>query len=378
MASAWKRWRSGGCAVALVTVVGACGGDPTDAASGSDAGPPPAGLSPEQAARVVAKVGDRTITLGDYATTLERMDQFDRLRYQTKEARRELLKEMVDVELLAQEARKRKLDEQPATQAAVRQILGEALLSDVRSSLPAPAELTAEEVRAYYDAHRDDFREPERRRVSAIVVKDAKDAKDALETLRKDRKDDGTIDASIWGKLFSERSTATPKGARAAPADLAGDLGIVGPPDDAKGSNPRVPEAVRRAVFTLAKVGTFTDGPVEDNGRLYLVRLSGLTGAHERSLAEADRTIRVAILKERLEEKERSLEAELRKKFEVSIDDVALAKLAPPEAAKAATASPSAPADESPAPPGSADLAPSAVPSAGASAGAPSGSAPKP
>ena len=33
----------------------------------------------EQAARVVAKVGDRTITLGDYARALERMDSDDRL-----------------------------------------------------------------------------------------------------------------------------------------------------------------------------------------------------------------------------------------------------------------------------------------------------------
>src|SRR4051812_48575274 len=53
-----------------------------------DGGATVAGLSPEQAARVVAKVGDRSITLGEFAKTLERMDQFDRLRYQSKDRRR--------------------------------------------------------------------------------------------------------------------------------------------------------------------------------------------------------------------------------------------------------------------------------------------------
>ena len=38
-------------------------------------------LTPEQAAKVLAKVGDSTITLGDYVAALEHMDQFDRLRY---------------------------------------------------------------------------------------------------------------------------------------------------------------------------------------------------------------------------------------------------------------------------------------------------------
>src|SRR5580700_3751420 len=75
-----------------------------------DAGAPIAGLPADQAVRTVARVGDRTITLGDFARTLERMDQFDRLRYQSKERRRELLEEMIDVELLAGEARRVGLD----------------------------------------------------------------------------------------------------------------------------------------------------------------------------------------------------------------------------------------------------------------------------
>src|SRR5262245_54339403 len=70
-------------------------------ANAPDGGQPVAGLTAEQASRIVAKVGPKVITLGDFARSLDRMDQFDRLRYQTKERRRELLSDIIDVELLA-------------------------------------------------------------------------------------------------------------------------------------------------------------------------------------------------------------------------------------------------------------------------------------
>jgi hypothetical protein len=137
-----------------------------------DGGVAVSGLTAEQASRVVAKVGDRAITLGDFAKTLERMDPFDRLRYQSKERRRELLNEMIDVELLAIEARRRGIDKEPETQDAVRQILREAMLAKTREGLPAPADITADEVRSYYEKYPESFTEPERRRVAAIVVDD--------------------------------------------------------------------------------------------------------------------------------------------------------------------------------------------------------------
>src|SRR5580692_6323338 len=73
-------------------------------------------LTPEQAAQVLARVGDRTITLGDFEAALEHMDQFDRMRYQAPERRKELLAEMIDVMLLADEAREKGYDRDPVTQ----------------------------------------------------------------------------------------------------------------------------------------------------------------------------------------------------------------------------------------------------------------------
>jgi hypothetical protein len=292
-----------------------------------------AGLSPEQAGRVLAKVGDRTITLGDFAKAIERMDQFDRLKYQSKERRRELLEEMIDVELLAAEARRQGIDKEPETADALRMILRDALLAESRIGLSTPAQIPDQEVRAFYEAHPDKFSEPERRRVSAIVLNDKKEAAKTLKDALKIKT------PGEWGDLFFKHSLTAPKqrGPTTA-AELAGDLGIVGPLDDAKGANPKVPELVRAAVFKLKEVNEVGPEVIEAEGRQFIVRLAGKTQPHKRTIAEADRAIRVLLVQEKMAAKERELEDELKKQFPVEIDDAALASVKLPQGVERAEA----------------------------------------
>lgn len=305
---------------------GSAGCDQSALEPKGDAGAGPAGLTPAQAAAVVARVGDRTITLGDYAATLERMNQYDRLRYQTKDQRRKLLQEMIDNELLAQEAERRGLDQQEQVQHAIRQILRDAMLAQARQGLPAAAELPKSEVRAYYEQHKDQFEEPERRRVSAIVLEDRDKAEQVLEEAR-------SVDSGeAWGELFHKHSVTAPKKRNpAAPADLAGDLGIVGPVGDRRGANRKVPEPVQRAIFLLKDVGDVHGVLIEAERKFYIVRLSGRTAGHTRSFAEAERSIRVRLLQERVRQQEEELIADLRKRFRVVTDDEALGAVKLPE-----------------------------------------------
>jgi hypothetical protein len=317
--------------VAIVTallVTGLFGCGDSQKTGQADAGTPPLGLTPEQAGRVVARVDEQTITLGDFAETLDRMDPFDRLRYQTAEKRRELLTEMVDLELLAIEARRRGLDKTPEAEESIRQVLRDAVLVEARGALPTPTEIPMDEVKAYYDERADEYREPERRRVSAIVLDDEKKAKETLEAAQK-----AGADAAAWGKLYFETSiTAAQDKKLNVPPDLAGDLGIVGPPGDKKGGNAKVPEPVREVAFKLAKVGDVHGELVAHEGKFYIVRLAGQTAGHVRSLAEAERQIRVELLKRKMKKLEDDLVAELRKKHKVEIDEAALAKVGAPPA----------------------------------------------
>jgi parvulin-like peptidyl-prolyl isomerase len=281
----------------------------------------PAGLTPELAARVLAKVGDHEITLGEYAATLERMDPFERLRYQSPDRRKQLLDELVDMELLADEARRRGLDKQPETQERVRQMLRDELLAQVRAAVPAPNDVSEADARRYYEEHRDDFREPERRRVAHIALGSEVEAKAVLEKAL-------TATSADWGKLVAEKSR-DPRGKTAAtlPPELAGDLGIVGPPGQARGENPNVPEPLRAAVFEIDKLGGVLPRPIAFGGTFHVVRLTGKTDARDRTFADAERTIRVALVQERIRARETELESELKKKYPVTIDEAALAKI---------------------------------------------------
>jgi len=280
----------------------------------------PGNIPKEDASKVLAKVGDRVITLGDYAAALERMNEFDRMRYQAPEKRRELLNDMIDFELLAIEARRQGLDKSPEVEEATRQILRDALLNDARKGLPAPADLPAAEVRAYYDEHRDEFREPERRRVSAIALKDKGDAEKLLPDAKK-------ATAAEWGKLVLKHAEG-PKPPSSSPVETAGDLGIVSAPGDPRGDNPRVPAELRAAVFEIkGEIGAVLDRVVPAGGRFYLVKMAGRTAAHERSFAEAERSIRGKMFQQKIEARERELEGELKKQFPVTIDEATLARV---------------------------------------------------
>ncbi len=279
----------------------------------------PRSLTPEQAAKPLAKVGTTTITLGDYAAALENMDQFDQLRYQSTERRKELLQEMITVELLAQEAVAKGYDKDPLAQQELRAILRDAMLAEARKGAPAPNDVPEGDVRAYFEAHRADYKDPERRRVAAVVLSDEASAKAALETAKKN----AALGATQWGELVRAKSI-DPQARANVPVDLAGDLGIVSPPGDNRGENPRVPDEVRAAVYTIPEVNGIADKVASAGGKFYVVRLVQKLPAHERSYAEAERAIRVKLAQDKLRAKEDELLAELRKSIKIEVDESAL------------------------------------------------------
>lgn len=324
------------CQLGMLGVLGLWSAACKEKPSADSATPPasasaePGRLSPELAARVLAKVGDREITLGEYAATLERMDPFERLRYQTPDRRRKLLDEIINAELLAGEARRRGLDKRPETEERIRQALRDEVLARARAQLPTPAEIPDGEVRKYYEEHRAEFHEPERRRVAHILLADETKAKKLLEQAQK-------ATPAQWGKLVQESSLDKPEApGPTAPLELAGDLGIVSAPGETHGENPAVPEGVREAAFKIPKLGGVYPELVRDSGKFHIVRLTGKTDARDRTYAEAERAIRVTLLQARAKKAEDDLERELRQRYPVKIDDAALKQVPVPKPGKSA------------------------------------------
>ncbi len=305
---------------ALALAIAAAGSPCKRAAvSQVDAGASGGSLGPEGANQVLARVGERAITLGDYVAALEHMDEFDRNRYEAPERRKELLGEMIDVMLLAEEARTKGYDKDAVTQQEIREILRDAMLKKARAGAPEPSDIPAKDVRAYYDAHLADYRDPERRRISTIVVATEGAASAVIAAASQ-------ATAAQWGELVRTKSIE-PEGKPSPPVDLAGDMGFVSPPGDPRGTNPRVPEEVRAAAFEIPKVGDVLSHVVRARGKFYVVRLTSRTEARERTLQDAERTIRVKLASDEMRVREQALIDELQKKYPVQIDEAALGQV---------------------------------------------------
>jgi parvulin-like peptidyl-prolyl isomerase len=246
------------------------------------------------------------------------MDQFDRLRYQSVERRKELLDEMITVQLLASEATAKGYDKDPLAQQEMRAILRDSMLAEARKNAPTPADVPEAEVHAWFDAHRAEYKDPERRRISVIVVRDEASAREVLASAKK------SPGSAQWGELVRAKSL-DPQARANVPVDLVGDIGIVSPPGDLRGENSRVPEEVRVAAFEIAELGGIADKVVGSKGKYFVVRLTQKLPPHERTFAEAERSIRVKLAQDKLRAKEDELLAELRKSVKVEIDEQALA-----------------------------------------------------
>lgn len=284
--------------------------------------PPARGLSAEDAKLVLAKVGDVVITLGDYASALDRMDRFERLRYQTPDRRQQLLEELISVELLAQEAQRQKLDADPEVRLRLDEALRDEVLRDLHDRVPTPDALPMAEVRAYYDTHRAEFKEPERRRASAIVVNSEAKAKTLVEQAN-------AADPTGWGELVRKHSILRDPSEQS-PLELEGDLGIVSAPGQPRGTGPQLAEALLAALFEIPNVGGVFPKPVRDGQRFYVLRMTGRTEARERSFSEAERSIRVRIVEQRIALAQQQLLESLKQEYPVTIDESALARVEVP------------------------------------------------
>jgi len=290
---------------------------PVSSDAGRGAEPAPAASS--DGAHVLARVGDRTITVADFVAALQNMDEFDRVRFSAPARRRELLGEMIDVKLLADEARERGYDKDPIAEQETREILRDAVLRKARESAPTPNDVPAIEVQAYFDVHRADFHDPERRRVGAIVLPSESAAASALAAALK-------ASPSEWGELVRARSI-DPQAKADVAIDLAGDLGFVSPPGDPQGANARIPDEIRAAAFEIAKVGEILARVVAAGRQFYVVKFEGRSEAHDRSLQDVERTIRVKLAQDKRQAAEAALLDDLRKQYPVSLDEAALAQV---------------------------------------------------
>ena len=276
---------------------------------------PKNGLTEAQANEVLAKVGDRTITVGDFADRLASQSPYLRARFESPERRKEFLDNLVRFELLVYEAKRLGYGDEPEIVRARRNAMIQQMVKKVVDEPLEGLEITDEEVQAVYDANPLEFDRPGQVRASDIFIEDRARANELLVRAKK-------TDLAGFRKLAREESEDEKTKAN------GGDLHFF----EATGEG-EPPAAIREAAFSLKTVGAVYPKLIENGNGFHIIMLTGKRPALKRTYEQAKRAIRHKLTRERKDAAMEALTKRLREEVEVQVDYAALEsiKVANPE-----------------------------------------------
>jgi peptidyl-prolyl cis-trans isomerase C len=132
----------------------------------------------------LARVNDRIITLDEFEQEMEQLPALAKLRIISEEGRRKFLQDLINQELLLQEARKKGLDRDKKILANVEMFKKGLIINALQEELCAGKdEVSEEEVETYYRENKEEFLLGERVRVRHIMVKTLEEAKEIKKRL---------------------------------------------------------------------------------------------------------------------------------------------------------------------------------------------------
>ena len=280
----------------------------------------PACRRPPATSDALAQVGDRAFTAADLQHRVDELSPLIKARYGTVERRRELLETMVRNELLAQEARRRRLEESPAVREQVDRALVQELLR-VELEAQAQVHVAEGEIRKHYDAHLEENLRPERARTAHLLLvpataRDKAKARVGAERLRREIEDrQRRGEAGAFATVAQQRS-----GDRATRSS-GGELGFLTKEVLAARL---VSTSAADAAFAL-RAGELA-GPFETPNGFELIKLEMKSPGVSRSFDEARETIRAQLARERQGRIYEELIQGLRKRGRVLVDEAALAR----------------------------------------------------
>ena len=283
----------------------------------------------------VAHVGDEVITADEFKRRIDEQSPFLRARYGTLERKKELLEALIRNELLAQEAERQGLDKSPAVREQVKRAMIQELIKKQLDEKMSGADISDGELKAFYDAHLDDYVKPERARVYHIFLT-AKDAKEKAQAKAKGAALLKDIQArEKKGEVNAFQAAAIKESKDPLSAPMGGDLRFLSKDELTRSHGAEL----ANAAFDLKNPGEVA-GPLETAAGVELVKLQVKTVALNRSFDESKETVRGRMARERRSRQYDDFVKRLREQGKVSIDEVELAKVNAEAAAPAPVAMP--------------------------------------
>jgi EpsD family peptidyl-prolyl cis-trans isomerase len=143
----------------------------------------------EQKGPVLAKVGTVSITQADYDRDYQALPEYAQQLFTDEQGKEKFLNEIINKEMLYQEALKKGLDKAPDFKKKLEEFKKLTLVTELfEKEIMAKAKVSDEEVKEYYDKHKEEFVPTTQIRASHILVRTEDEANKALERLKKGEK----------------------------------------------------------------------------------------------------------------------------------------------------------------------------------------------
>lgn len=276
-------------ALSIAIAVG-CSGENADKQDSGAGAETRHGLTKAQAEEVLVKIGDTNITVGEFADRLADQSPYLRARYNSPERRREFLDNLVRFELLAAEARRRGYEKLPEVDRTRKQVMIQQMMKELFEDRIQLSDITDQEIRQYYESHRDEFHKPEQVRASHIQFRDQNKAQRVLREILAHENDVNFF------RQMAEQHNEDPE-----TRDRFGDLRFFSRPNQRQEGDPEVPAAVAEAAFAIEQIGGVHREVVRSDRGWHIVKLTGRRAALERTLEEARRPIQNRLWREKRE-----------------------------------------------------------------------------
>jgi parvulin-like peptidyl-prolyl isomerase len=272
--------------------------------------------------KVVAKVGETTITVCDVTEALNKMSPYLRKAYEAPEKRRQFVDNMIRFELIAQEAVRRGYADDEEVQRVEKQMMIQRLNKELQDSVSLD-DITEEEMRAYYEEHSSEYHKAEMVRIARILTKTEADCEKVL-TLARDK----ATDSRFFRELAREHSIDEQT------KEQGGDMPYFPRAEDRTPEDPEVDPALVEAAFSLEMSDPLYTKCVQSKEGWNVLRLRGRRTARDLAYDDVSRQIRHRLHRDRLAKVRDELVANLRKSAKITVNDEALARInieAPPE-----------------------------------------------
>jgi peptidyl-prolyl cis-trans isomerase C len=266
--------------------------------------------SKEELSLPVADIDGYTITLDDFQDRINKQSPYIRARYTSMERKKEFLDNLVRFEVLATEAKKRGLDQDPEVVRTMKQVMIQKLMKVQFDTSVKPEDVTDAEMKAFYDEHTTEYNKPEEVRVSAIIVKD----KATAEKVATEAKGPAGQDAKQFRDMVTKYSIDEVTKAR------GGDLRYF-----SVGST-EVPAEVVDAAFKLEKTGD-VGGPVATKGGFYIIKQTGRRKALVKTFDEVKKQIQNRIYRDKRTKAMEDFVNGLKNAAKITVHEDALAKV---------------------------------------------------